>query len=105
MKAFSFLMSIYLLTLCCIPCSDSDECKDSVKQEISSATDHSEHEHSEEACTPFCTCSCCAISVYCQSLFVMDLSNEVIPFAQVNDYQDYFIKEIAISIWQPPKIA
>ena len=56
MRLFAFILSIIILALSVVPCSDNDNCNQPTT-ELSS--DHSGHEHQEDSCTPFCTCSCC----------------------------------------------
>lgn len=62
MKIISYILSVYLLVLSLVPCSDSmvfihSECEANTEL-VDSNKNHSDHEH-EDLCTPFCICACC----------------------------------------------
>ena len=103
-KIFFAILSCFTLYLSMLPCGDSIECN--VKQEvkISAADNHGEHDHAEEICTPFCTCSCCAVSVYYSGLSKIQTPNvfqsvkHPVPAIAYNP-------EVYYAIWQPPKIS
>ena len=104
MKFLGFIFAVYLLTLSCLPCGDMNECNDKAAQTISATTDHQQHKHSKEACTPFCSCSCCAASG-----FYVSFSKTQSPklFQQSEKYPSHnisFLSQEFSSIWQPPKI-
>lgn len=58
-----------------------------------------------QGCSPFFTCSTCAGFIIVKKL-TFDLAtiteNPGLTYA---DYQQPFIKEILLSIWQPPKLS
>jgi hypothetical protein len=104
MKFLFLFLAFYLLCLSCIPCSDSKECNVSSVVEISPLNNHQEHNHSNEVCTPFCTCSCCSVSAFYSPFnkvqFVkIDFQSEKYPLHNEN-----FNSEVSYSIWQPPKL-
>jgi hypothetical protein len=103
MKFFAFLMSIYIIALGCFPCGDESECSDEAVQIISSAANHQGHQHSEEACTPFCSCACCAVSIFSQPLAAVK-NIPVVSSPQKFYYNDSFHSYHFQSIWQPPKM-
>jgi len=106
MKIFALFLSFYILLLAGSPCGDGQECDGEEGIAISMTSKHQEHTHQSEACTPFCTCSCCAAS----TVFQFSIASVKIPktiFAAVK-YPQYLVSsrpEISFSIWQPPKIA
>jgi len=63
-KFFFFILSGFMLYMSCLPCGDGIECNEKAPIEISATDNHREHNHESEACTPFCTCSCCAVSIF-----------------------------------------
>jgi hypothetical protein len=105
MKLLFTALGIFLLYLSCIPCSDNEECNDKVATQLSSAEQHKNHSHEKETCTPFCTCSCCAISAFSSPLtriVVIDMGDHSVkhPLFNVSIHA-----EAHYSIWQPPKVA
>ena len=77
MKFFTFIMSFFLLYLSCLPCGDSKECNVKAPVEISANDNHQQHNHESEACSPFCTCSCCPASSYFYSLSKSHISKVI----------------------------
>ncbi|KAB2912960.1 MAG: DUF6660 family protein [Bacteroidota bacterium] len=105
MKYVLIILSIYLFSLSCIPCSDNKECDIIVSslQNIG-GMEHDEHNHTSESCTPFCTCSCCSTVAPCNTIarfqFVQNTTPDIVyPVLGDNFYSQYFN-----TIWQPPKI-
>ena len=105
MKFFFLILSFAMLYMSCLPCGDSKECNAKTEAKISATDNHEQHKHNAEACTPFCTCSCCAASVFyshfskAQVNKVM-LSSEIFPLHNVA-----FTTEAHKSIWQPPRLS
>ncbi|MBK8787057.1 MAG: hypothetical protein IPN43_11340 [Chitinophagaceae bacterium] len=105
MKIFTLILSFFLLYLSCLPCSDSTECNIKAPAAISATDNHQQHRHDAEACTPFCTCSCCAASAFYTS-FSKAQVNKVMPSSEKFPlYNVVFTTEANNSIWQPPKIS
>ena len=105
MKICSFIFSFFLLYISCLPCGDSQECNQKALQTITATTNHQDHQHSNEACTPFCSCSCCPASVISQPLAKVQ-SERPFPGSQKFPLQnDSFLSQEFSSIWQPPKIS
>jgi len=105
MKFFFFLLSFFLLYLSCIPCSDSKECNRKAPAEISATDNHQQHRHDAEACTPFCTCSCCAASAYYSPFSKAHGAKIFLLSRKYPIYNVAFNTEVYYSIWQPPKIS
>lgn len=105
MKAFSLILSIYILLLVSLPCCIEENC-DKIGQTEQSGTSHDD-QHNNAACnncSPFFACGSCQGFVFDFSGFFMEplpITEEKhkIPFIQnlTNDY--------IIDIWQPPKIS
>lgn len=105
MKFFANIMSIYLLVLCCIPCNDKEECNINTNYKISSASNHSEHNHANEACSPFCNCTCCAASAFFSPLSYLTFFKFKISQVKYSIYKSTFRSDYSFSIWQPPQLA
>lgn len=64
MRLFTLLLSLYVLCLSCLPCTD--EVRVCIEQAQTSlrATEHSDFgKHASDACSPLCQCQCCAGAV------------------------------------------
>jgi hypothetical protein len=73
---------------------------------ISAAGNHEQHSHNtEESCTPFCTCSCCAAPVFFVSYSKMQVNKALFQTQKYSLYNIALNTEVYYSIWQPPKIA
>jgi hypothetical protein len=105
-KLLAFIFSWYILLLPALPCADSKECKPADKTVVAAAgCQGQQHQHEDEACSPFCACACCG-QVY-TSGFQLNKSNPTKPATQK---QQYFYTSASLSsrylgtIWQPPKV-
>ncbi len=103
MKLVVYLLSFYLLLLPLVPCGDNDECNEDAKQELTTSSNHKNHPEDDEACTPFCYCSCCPASVFIPQFLSepVVVSNLAVtnPSFPISLYSFDFS-----AIWQPPKI-
>lgn len=105
MKLFTFLMSFYLLGLSLLPCSDGKECNAKTEARVSATANHQQHEHKPEACTPFCTCSCCAASAFYSPLNKMQASKIVFQSEKYPLLDEDAKTDVLSSIWQPPQLS
>jgi hypothetical protein len=100
-KICYILLAFYLVALTTVPCGDSDNCNEIKHQQTSQTPNNPSH--SDEICTPFCVCSCCAAH------FLMDEFNPVLnQLAEVNTlltlHKESKLSTAIIPIWQPPKL-
>jgi hypothetical protein len=89
----------------CLPCGDGNECNKKAATEISTTDNHQEHNHDAESCTPFCTCSCCALSIFYSGF---SKAQDVLAILQSEKHllsNVAFNTEAYYSIWQPPKLS
>ena len=105
MKFFTLIMSFFLLYLSCLSCSDSKECNINAEQKVSATTNHEQHKHTSEACTPFCNCSCCAASAFHQPFAKQQALKQIFQSVKYHIQNDSFLSQEFSSIWQPPKIS
>jgi hypothetical protein len=106
MKLLSLIFALYFFALGLMPCADSIECDHIEKQEVTKASNHSDHEHSTEMCSPFCVCACCSI----QLVFTAKINFILAPKLYHNgeDFKNFFyVSHISNNylsqIWQPPR--
>lgn len=104
-KLFTIIMSFWLLFLSCLPCGDSIECNSKGQVSISATSDHQQHKHQGEHCTPFCTCSCCAASVFFQTIASYKISKRIFPSTKYLVYDISYSSQISFTIWQPPNLS
>ncbi len=88
-----------------MPCTDGVNAIDKVRQEIVKASHQQDSHSNTDACSPFCSCSCCAASVL-HSPFSKAQINKI-EFQPENYplYNVSFSTEAHNSIWQPPKLS
>lgn len=105
MKFVFFIMGVFLLYLSCLPCGDSTECNSKAEVKISVANNHQEHQHKSEACSPFCSCSCCAASAFYSPFSKVHVNKIEFQSEKYPLYNVSFSTEADNSIWQPPKLS
>lgn len=105
MKILFLFLGFYLIGLSCLPCNDSKECSEETEMAISAVNNQQEHNHTKEACTPFCTCSCCAVSGFYSPVNKVQVVKAVFLREKYPLFQEDNISTAHNTIWQPPKIA
>ncbi len=103
MRLFAFILSLFILTLSFVPCSDNEDCN---TPDLSLNSDHSDHDHNEDSCTPFCSCSCCGIPglILSSPIFYTVLQELKMPTPAATVYYSDLIPNYFYSFWQPPRI-
>lgn len=109
MKQYNYILSLLLaitvMVISFYPCAD--RYVSSVVSTETVATSVVEQQHADDAtdaCSPFCACVCCAVSVsltlpnYTVPQVVQLVSTEktLLPYS--------FVETVVYSIWQPPKL-
>jgi hypothetical protein len=87
-----------------LPCSDRQENNVKAEQKISATTQQQQHQAGDEACTPFCSCVCCAASAFYQPFPYLNAAKAIFQSVKFPVYESSFCSEVSFSIWQPPKI-
>ncbi|MGE6353235.1 DUF6660 family protein [Flavobacterium sp. NPDC079362] len=111
MKFLNFILTIYLLSLPCFTCADTQtqvvvSSPIEIVQQLNFTKDTTSHNGKIDLCSPLCCCACCGIHV------VTKVENEPIDFPiisheispQVSHYQSLLPSSFFGSIWQPPQI-
>ena len=107
MKFLSYILSIYLVILSCLPCADV-EATSFTHTSSKIDTNHENHSHDKEndACSPFCVCNCCGQSVlsYVPAI-VFNFHTPTVEIQTLNSiYKSNLYSNFFGSIWQPPQI-
>lgn len=64
LKLLSIILSLYTISLALVPCSDAEHVESNGKVGIETTHNHENAGDCEDdACTPFCICSCCHTNV------------------------------------------
>jgi hypothetical protein len=105
MKLFFSILSLAMLYISCLPCGDRNECNVRTEAKISATDNHQQHKHNSEACSPFCSCSCCAASAFYSPFSKAPVNKIEFQSEKYLLYNVSFSTEAHNSIWQPPKIA
>lgn len=103
MKIFAFIMAFIILAMSTIPCADGAVAMSKAKTEIQK-TNHQQNDHPTKDCSPFCSCSCCTGSPIPQFISKVILVKPTI-IRSYNPVYSSPIKEVSLSIWQPPQLA
>lgn len=88
-----------------MPCGDIQDCNVKVESKISATDNHQQHNHDAESCTPFCSCSCCAASVFFSPFAKTQAAQVAFQSTKYSLYDVAFNSEVFSSIWQPPKLS
>lgn len=104
MRAASLILCIYFMLLSIMPCSDVEECMSASQTSISALTDHGNHSHESEMCSPFCVCACCGqdAPIPFDNLVLGGSIRHSAPMG--SHYPSGFAPGFYLAIWQPPKI-
>jgi hypothetical protein len=104
-KVIVFIMAVMVLALNGMPCMD-DACimtNGKVETKVSKSSIPKEHNNSDN-CSPFCTCNCCTGFTF---LFARCKVN--LPFFLTEKQFAYHlpakVSNIALPVWQPPKLS
>lgn len=103
MKIFAFIMAFIVLAMSTIPCADGAVAMSKAKSEMKNSN-HQQNDHPTRDCSPFCSCSCCTSSPIPQFISKVILVKPTIIRSYTPVYSSP-IKEISLSIWQPPQLA
>lgn len=106
MKVFTIIFSIYILALSIMPCSDAFNDCNRITTVRESTLAHNHQSDHNDFCSPFCTCSCCSISVYPNANFVsFSIAKPAVGSKVAYPIRDFsFVSNFYGNIWQPPKI-
>jgi len=96
------ILSVYLLVLMVMPCSDAHSKMGAIAQtQVSqSGDDH----HDIEICSPFCVCSSCTAAVIVQPVITFEVLHFEPHYRNVPSLYESVVSSFYGSIWQPPQL-
>ncbi len=109
MRILSFILSLLILVLTCLPCDDADAAhvavynstKGHIQTESPCQTEHGKR----DVCSPFCHCGCWAVLYSpCEKisvpLYVIYIKAPTYP-----GHPEQVPVNISLPVWQPPQLA
>tara|TARA_B100000809_G_scaffold110921_2_gene109489 strand:+ start:19143 stop:19469 length:327 start_codon:yes stop_codon:yes gene_type:complete len=106
MKHLTILLSIYILALSFVTCSDAvaSTLHDENVTEFAQDIDHGDHSHSQEVdfCSPFCSCQCCQVTVDVFPFHAYTLIPERNISDLISSFHNNISQEVFDSLYQPP---
>ncbi|MGG5903915.1 MULTISPECIES: DUF6660 family protein [Sphingobacterium] len=105
MKSLAVILVIVLTALFVLPCTDGENNCLTSSNSQTAQMDHSHGQDSDDACSPFCLCSCCGISMNSFQFTNGGFYTLIpIPIAKKTVIRDvFFTSNYLGSIWQPPQ--
>jgi hypothetical protein len=101
-KFTAFILATMVLWFSLMPCNDVD-CAGGSRAQLASSSQHNPDNQHEDACSPFCTCACCAnVSFKMPQTAVLKAP---FPISSKNAiYISTEIVDVSLPIWQPPQL-
>jgi hypothetical protein len=104
MKYLALVFSIYCILLAILPCQDSEDLLNSHSQSTIQKSQPDDDKDKQEACPPFCTCTCCSNARQLGSRPVLAVFTKAIACT----YPSFRIpptRKQTIAVWQPPQVS
>ena len=107
MRLTAFLLSILVLLLSCLPCADAVACGSAQGESFAHFTSSNQQHtpHSDDCCSPFCQCACCA-SLAMPQQAAFDFPEAIAIHSDVTfaSYLPEPVREMVRPVWQPPRL-
>lgn len=106
MKSFWLIFSFYILILSVLPCTDKEECNEPTQTHISINTEHQNHNHETEHCSPFCICACCGTNISITFFTTFQIIERPIFNTSISYslFNEHIKSNFFGNIWQPPQL-
>ncbi|MDV6170355.1 DUF6660 family protein [Flavobacterium sp. DG1-102-2] len=98
------ILSVYLLILMVMPCSDAHTQMQRRTETYLSHNDSDQH-HDVELCTPFCVCGSCVTAIVLQSTLEFETLHFEPQFQEAQSFYQSVKSTFHGTIWQPPQLA
>lgn len=102
-QMLTILLSVYLLILMVLPCSDAHNAGNS-RQTAEVAASTAKQHKDIEVCTPFCVCGSCVTAVVLHPLAEYDLLVPEYLHPEISNFYRSLKSDFSHSIWQPPQL-
>ncbi len=98
----TLVLSLFFIAISMYPCADKYE--NIVSNYEVTVQQHADKTLHQDACSPLCTCSCCAVSLTVAKATILVTFPTTSINSKVNSIYQNSVNNLAFSIWQPPKI-
>ena len=112
MRIIAFILSFVVLSISLVPCTDglATHSHEDTSEAILHEHDHNhvDHDHSEESsddCPPFCSCTCCGVSITIPENDQWTLINNTPQFSYTFHYSIHYDYTFSEGQWHPPSQA
>ncbi|WP_407666942.1 DUF6660 family protein [Mucilaginibacter sabulilitoris] len=105
MRSLSILLCLYMTVLAILPCRDKDDFGPEITQATLYSVNQTNNHDTQEACPPFCTCSCCSSS---RVLKLEEITVCILIQQFKSSYPELAVPALrkqSLNIWQPPQLA
>lgn len=112
MQKAMYIFTFYMLALSLLPCSDGGGGVVDMLQHLFDEShvhvelDHTQHSNTcdEDACSPFCICNCCSITVDQPVKTQLAIAEPPIIFAKLTVFETGLLSSsYNHAVWQPPR--
>jgi len=96
------ILSVYLLILIVMPCTDAHSKMNAKEQ--TQISQHEDDHHDIEICSPFCVCSSCTAAVVLQPVITFEVLHFEPHYRNISSLYESVVSSFYGSIWQPPQL-
>ena len=82
----------------------ADECNVNQQTSISKTGNNLDHQQEDEACNPFCGCSCCGHNVAIAKFLFVKTSISISIEKKQPSIHFFALQNVLHNIWQPPQL-
>ena len=103
-RLFTMLLAFYVLVLTLAPCVDYELNCCETQHIMASQADAGGNASHHDACSPFCTCSCCNLAMEVAMPYFLSTQSPQ-PQQFIFSFTPRFISFYSFTIWEPPKLS
>jgi len=104
LKVILTILSLYILSVGAIPCTDGMHTHSDVIELSQNGNQHHQ-DNQEDICPPFCNCNCCGCGAFSNFSFQLNTLQLFSPTSlNFSDLRYQFLSRNFSSVWQPPKL-
>jgi len=104
-KLLCLILAVYIIVLSTRPCCSDNDCQGKIAAKKERADKSPAKEKECPGCSPFFTCGSCVGFVISKPL-ILDLKLFAESPAKIYaDYNQPYVQQVSLSIWQPPQLS
>jgi hypothetical protein len=106
MRLFTLILSICIVALATVPCSDSlGQHASKTETNLSVSQDNHDHSKHNDDCTPFCSCACCGSIFNIPNSLALIEVRIAISNSYLFPYNSDYSFDYSEGIWHPPSLS